>query len=196
MKHHIFTAAAVSVLLGACANQLPYQPYQPYQVYPGVVPSMLPQTAVITTPQQPQVVVQQPSVTVAPPVQIQPPSVRPQTTTVTKPAVTKVVSTPAPAVSTAVDAYGCQTATGATWSVLLQQCVQLFNVANIRMVDPDNQSLAAYAIFSKDKKQAEIFSATLPKGIILGATKGGFISTDGKIRLVDLGRNNWKLVKK
>lgn len=194
MKHHIFTAAAVTVLLGACTNQLPpYQAYQPYQVYPGVVPSMLPQTAVVTTaPQVPQVVVQ-PPVAVAPPVQVQVPR-QPSTTATKPPAVTKTVSPPP--VSTVVDAYGCQTATGATWSVLLQQCVQLFNVANIRMVDPDNQSLAAYAIFSKDKKQAEIFSATLPKGIILSATKGGFISSDGRIRLVDLGRNNWKLVKK
>ncbi|MDO5356886.1 MAG: hypothetical protein Q4E77_05260 [Conchiformibius sp.] len=95
----------------------------------------------------------------------------------------------------AKDEYGCQLATGATWSVLHQQCVQLFNVANIRMVDPDNSTLAAYAIFSKDRKQAEIFSASLPKGIILSATKGGFISKDGKIRLVDLGKNNWKLAK-
>ncbi|WP_304334033.1 hypothetical protein [Conchiformibius steedae] len=191
MKHHIFTAAAASVLLGACANQLPYQPYQPYQVYPG---GMVPQPAVVST--TPQVIVQPPVVT-APPVQVRAPAQTATTIATTTPPVTKVVTTTPPStISTAVDVYGCQTATGATWSVLLQQCVQLFNVANIRMVDPDNQSLAAYAIFSKDKKQAEIFSATLPKGIILAATKGGFISSDGKIRLVDLGRNNWKLVKK
>lgn len=91
------------------------------------------------------------------------------------------------------DEYGCQTSAGLTWSVLHQQCVQLFNVANIRMVDPDNNALAAYAIFSKDRKQAEIFSASLPKGIILSATKGGYVSKDGKIRLVEHGRNNWKL---
>lgn len=106
-----------------------------------------------------------------------------------------VMVSPPPVAVVQKDEYGCQMSNGATWSVLHQQCVQLFNVANIRMVDPDNSTLAAYAIFSKDKKQAEIFSASLPKGIILSATKGGFISKDGRIRLVDLGKNSWKLVK-
>ncbi|UOP04327.1 hypothetical protein [Conchiformibius kuhniae] len=174
MKHYLLTAAAASVLLAACANQ-PYQSYQPYPVYPGLVqvPSMVPQTTVITPPPAP--------VQPQPPVQVQVQTPPPATTAVA---------------TTVTDLYGCQTATGATWSVLLQQCVQLFNVANIRMVDPDNPALAAYAIFTKDRKQAEIFSATLPKGIILTAAKGGYISSDGKIRLVDLGKNNWKLVKK
>lgn len=125
---------------------------------------------------------------------------------VQQPAITPVAAVPqqapiqpmaptSPMVGASKDDYGCQSGTGSTWSVLHQQCVQLFNIANIRMTDPDNNNLAVYAILSKDKKQAEIFSASLPTGIILSATKGGFISKNGKIRLVDLGKNNWKLVK-
>lgn len=107
----------------------------------------------------------------------------------------QTITTTSPMVGASKDDYGCQSGTGTTWSVLHQQCVQLFNIANIRMTDPDNSNLAVYAILSKDKKQAEIFSASLPTGIILSATKGGFISKNGKIRLVDLGKNNWKIVK-
>lgn len=165
MKHHVLTAATVSILLGACANQLPYQPYQAlYPVYPSIQQPTMPVSSMNSS----------------------------QSTTINTTATTPVAT----GIGNQLDEYGCQTATGATWSVLMQQCVQLFNVANIRMVDPENPSLAAYAIFSKDKKQAEIFSATLPKGIILNTTKGGFISHDEKIRLVDLGKNNWKLVRK
>ena len=61
----------------------------------------------------------------------------------------------APAVGGQRDAQDCLPAAGQTWSKLLKSCVQVFNVADFSLPDPDNPTLAVYAIFSPDKKQAE-----------------------------------------
>lgn len=93
------------------------------------------------------------------------------------------------------DAHGCLTGTGATWSYLKQQCVQTFNIADIRLEEVVNgTSYGIYVILSEDKQQAEVFSVSLPKKTILKAVKGGFISDDNKIRLIK-HTDGWKLIK-
>ncbi len=92
------------------------------------------------------------------------------------------------------DAHGCIGSAGYSWSVLKQQCVQPFSVADIRLADPDNTGLAVYVIVSADKSEAELFAAELPPGTRLQAVKGGYGSDDGNIRLLKT-RQGWTLRK-
>lgn len=90
------------------------------------------------------------------------------------------------------DAYGCLTAAGQTWSVLKQECIQVFNVADIQFPDPKNDTLAVYVILSEDRQHAELFASDIEQGTILTAVKGGFISKDRRIRLLNTEKG-WKL---
>ena len=96
----------------------------------------------------------------------------------------------APAVGGDQDAHGCLPSAGQTWSNLRNECVQIFDIADITLQDPANDTLA------QDKKQAEVFAADLQDGVILNSSKGGYASKDGKIRLTKgKGKNNWKIKK-
>ncbi|WP_150539410.1 hypothetical protein [Actinobacillus vicugnae] len=90
------------------------------------------------------------------------------------------------------DEHGCLSAAGFSYSVLKQECVQPFDIADIRLADHKNDSLAIYVILSEDKSQAELFSASLPKGTILDVVKGGYISKDNQIRLIKQPKD-WKI---
>lgn len=92
------------------------------------------------------------------------------------------------------DAHGCLPSTGASYSFLKQQCVQWFNVADIKLDDPDNDTLAVYVILSDDKTQAEVSASGLPENTILESVKGGYASKDGKVRLMKSGKQ-WKIQK-
>lgn len=99
-----------------------------------------------------------------------------------------------PAIGGQTDAHGCLPSTGASYSFLKQQCVQWFNVADIKLTDPDNDTLAVYVILSDDKTQAEVSAAGLPENTILESVKGGYVSKDGKVRLMKVGKT-WKIHK-
>lgn len=90
------------------------------------------------------------------------------------------------------DAHGCLSAAGQSYSFLKKACVQVFDVADIKLTDPNNETLAVYAILSEDKSQAEVFGANLPENTVLDAVKGGYASKDGKTRLVK-SKKGWKL---
>lgn len=92
------------------------------------------------------------------------------------------------------DAHGCLSSTGASYSFLKQSCVQWFNVADIKLADPNNETLAVYVILSEDKMLAEVNAADLPENTILQAVKGGYVSKDKKVRLKKVG-NEWKIYK-
>ena len=91
--------------------------------------------------------------------------------------------TEAPMLGGDVDAHGCKSSTGASYSFLLKECVQVFNVAQIKLTDPKNSTLAIYGIQSADKTQVELFGADMAENTILDAVKGGYVSKDGKMRL-------------
>lgn len=59
------------------------------------------------------------------------------------------------------DKYGCLTTAGYTWSVLNEECIRLFEVAFALqpVKNPENNDavLVAYALFSQDGMQAEVF---------------------------------------
>ena len=99
--------------------------------------------------------------------------------------VCKVPAVQGPMVGGGTDEHGCLVAAGQSFSKIKNGCVQVFDVADVRLDDPDNATLAIYGIFSADKSRVEIFWASLPQSEILSKVKGGcYVSKDGKISLL------------
>ena len=92
------------------------------------------------------------------------------------------------------DAHGCIGSAGYSWSALKQTCVQPWNAADIKLDDPANGTLAVYVVLSTDKAQAEIFAADVPQNTLLEAVKGGYMSKNGKVRLMRENQQ-WRVVK-
>lgn len=65
------------------------------------------------------------------------------------------------------DSHGCIGSAGQSYSKLLKKCVRVFEVADLTMPDPDNETLAIYGIFSQDKTSLELFWASLDDSEIL-----------------------------
>ena len=92
------------------------------------------------------------------------------------------------------DAHGCFQNLGESYSYLKKACVQVFDVADIKLDDPANKTQAAYGILSEDKQQVEVFASDLPENTILEVVKGGYVSKDGKVRLMKT-KKSWKIRK-
>ena len=92
------------------------------------------------------------------------------------------------------DAHGCFQNLGESYSYLKKSCVQVFDVADIKLDDPANKTQAVYGILSEDKQQVEVFASDLPENTILDVVKGGYVSKDGKVRLMKT-KNSWKIRK-
>nr|WP_314892262.1 hypothetical protein [uncultured Campylobacter sp.] len=104
--------------------------------------------------------------------------------------VCKVPAVQGPMVGGGTDEHGCLVAAGQSFSKIKNGCVQVFDVADVRLHDPDNATLAIYGIFSADKSRVEIFWASLPQSEILSKVKGGYyVSKDGKISLLKSGKD-------
>ena len=103
--------------------------------------------------------------------------------------VCKVPAVQGPMIGGGTDEHGCLVAAGQSFSKIKNSCVQVFDVADVRLHDPDNATLAIYGIFSADKIRVEIFWASLPQSEILSKVKGGYyVSKDGKISLLKSGK--------
>lgn len=92
------------------------------------------------------------------------------------------------------DAHGCFQNLGESYSYLKKACVQVFDVADIKLDDPANKTQVVYGILSEDKQQVEVFASDLPENTILDVVKGGYVSKDGKVRLMKT-KNSWKIRK-
>ena len=92
------------------------------------------------------------------------------------------------------DAHGCFQNLGESYSYLKKACVQVFDVADIKLDDPANKTQAVYGILSEDKQQVEVFASDLPENTILDVVKGGYVSKDGKVRLIKT-KTSWKVRK-
>ena len=92
------------------------------------------------------------------------------------------------------DAHGCFQNLGESYSYLKKACVQVFDVADIKLDDPANKTQAVYGILSEDKQQVEVFASDLPENTILDVVKGGYLSKDGKVRLMKT-KKSWKIRK-
>ncbi len=71
------------------------------------------------------------------------------------------------------DEHGCLTAAGETWSQLKQDCVRLFEIGvRLNPTNPkeDEAIISAFALFSDDKSQVELFVSDTENSIILDAT--------------------------
>ncbi|MFZ7218049.1 hypothetical protein [Avibacterium avium] len=93
------------------------------------------------------------------------------------------------------DEKGCIPSAGYTWSELKQQCVQPFSIADIRLTDPENPTLAVYVILAEEQGKAEVFSANLAQNLILDAVKGGYAAKDKSLYLLNIN-NQWEIRKK
>ena len=98
--------------------------------------------------------------------------------------VCKVPAVQGPMVGGGTDEHGCLVAAGQSFSKIKNGCVQVFDIADVRLDDPDNATLAIYGIFSADKSRVEIFWASLPESVILRAKANSYVSKDGKISLL------------
>ena len=98
-----------------------------------------------------------------------------------------------PTVGGETDAHGCLPSAGQSYSYLKKACVQVFDVADIKLDDPANKTQAVYGILSEDK-QVEVFTSDLPENTILDVVKGGYVSKDGKVRLMKT-KKSWKIRK-
>lgn len=104
--------------------------------------------------------------------------------------VCKVPAVQGPMIGSGTDEHGCLVAAGQSFSKIKNGCVQVFDIADVRLADPDNATLAIYGIFSADKSRVEIFWASLPQSEILSKVKGGYyVSKDGKISLLKSGKD-------
>ena len=92
------------------------------------------------------------------------------------------------------DAHGCFQNLGESYSYLKKACVQVFDVADIKLDDPANKTQAVYGILSEDKQKVEVFASDLPENTILDVVKGGYVSKDGKVRLMKT-KTSWKVRK-
>ena len=92
------------------------------------------------------------------------------------------------------DAHGCFQNLGESYSYLKKACVQVFDVADIKLDDPANKTQAVYGILSEDKQQVEVFASDLLENTILEVVKGGYVSKDSKVRLMKT-KNSWKIRK-
>ena len=98
------------------------------------------------------------------------------------------------------DPSDCLPSAGQTWSKLRKACVQVFDVADIRLTDPDNPALAVYVLLSPDKKVAEMFSASFPDGsVMMAATRGGnsYFANMGRVLLLkdSQSKEGWRIAK-
>ena len=103
--------------------------------------------------------------------------------------VCKVPTVQGPMIGSGTDEHGCLVAAGQSFSKIKNGCVQVFDVADVRLDDPDNATLAIYGIFSADKSKVEIFWSSLPESVILRAKGSGYVSKDGKISLLKSGKD-------
>ena len=100
-----------------------------------------------------------------------------------------------PMIGGSKDKHGCLIGAGQSFSKIKNGCVQVFDVADMRLDDPDNATLAIYGIFSADKSKVEIFWSSLPESVILRAKGSGYVSKDGKISLLKSGKS-YKISRK
>lgn len=100
-----------------------------------------------------------------------------------------------PIVGADQDEHGCKASAGYSWSVIKQECVRPFELET-KFKDLNNNTLAGYALFSKDKKQVEIFASEFKPTIVLSSTgTESYTSTDQKYKMEKDATKHWVLSK-
>lgn len=77
-------------------------------------------------------------------------------------------------------------------SVLTHHGVQPSTGAHIAFMNADSKMV--YVRLSEDRQCAEVFIGNSSQSIVLEAVKGGYLSADGKTRLINTGQA-WRLLR-
>lgn len=77
-------------------------------------------------------------------------------------------------------------------SLLTHHCVQPSIETHIAFMNADGEMV--YVLLSDDRQFAEVFIGNSPQSIVLEAVKGGYLSADGKTRLINTGQA-WRLLR-
>lgn len=98
------------------------------------------------------------------------------------------------------DSHGCIGSAGYTWSTVKNDCIRIFE-DGIRLNDAvnPNATMSAFAVFSTDKKQAEIFLPEQKKPILMSqngskwtAKKYELLRQNGKLLLLKNGKEAYR----
>ena len=88
------------------------------------------------------------------------------------------------------DSHGCIASAGYTWSKVRQDCIRIFEDGiSLNDAANPNATLSAFAVFSTDNKQAELFLPKHKSSIVLNQNNSHWTDKN-----YDLLRKNGKLI--
>lgn len=97
----------------------------------------------------------------------------------------------------APDANGCNAAAGLSYSQLLEKCIQPWDIATLKLSDPDNSTAAVYIIVAADASKAEVFAVdSREHNALLQPVKGGFANTHYRLIKTTTGWQFQRTMKK
>ena len=99
-----------------------------------------------------------------------------------------------PTVGGETDAHGCLPSAGQSYSYLKKACLQVFDVADIKLDDPANKPKRFAVFFREINNRLKCLRLICQKIRFLDVVKGGYISKDGKVRLMKT-KTSWKISK-
>ena len=79
------------------------------------------------------------------------------------------------------DEHGCLISAGETWSELMQNCIQIFNIGqrlNPIEVNDEEAVISAFILFNEDKSKLELFLPNEKATVILDKTEDSLFQND------------------
>lgn len=93
------------------------------------------------------------------------------------------------------DEHGCKPSAGYQWSAIKQECIRPFELSD-KLKDLTDDTMAAFLLFSENKKQVEIFAKDFKIPLVISASENEvYISTDKIYKLQKDAQNHWVLYK-
>lgn len=93
------------------------------------------------------------------------------------------------------DDHGCKPSAGYQWSAIKQECIRPFELKD-KLKDLTDDTMAAFLLFSENKKQVEIFAKDFKTPLVISASENEvYISTDKVYKLQKDAQNHWVLYK-
>ena len=93
------------------------------------------------------------------------------------------------------DEHGCKASAGYSWSAIKQECIRPFELTD-KLKDLRDSTMAAFLLFSENKKQVEIFAKDFKPALVISAAENDiYISTDKVYKLEKDAKSHWVLYK-
>lgn len=93
------------------------------------------------------------------------------------------------------DEHGCKASAGYSWSAIKQECIRPFELTD-KLKDLTDSTMAAFLLFSENKKQVEIFAKEFKPALVISTTENDiYISTDKVYKLEKDAKSHWVLYK-